>query len=272
MRSILLYVHDDDCFEARLQVSLDLCRQFDGHLTCLQATPYDIGIAGDFYYPVAAQVANDLHNEAKEFRERIEPRLASEDVRWDWIYADGLASSQIPRHAPMNDLLVVGSHNPTGDTHNPSKLVSELVSQVRSPMLVVPASTKSLPLDGPAVVAWNGSPEGAHALRSAMPMLTRASQVHILTVSEQKDTERFDIPSTGAAKYLAQYEIEAEIIELPFNVKSSIAETLSEAAKIRDAAYLVMGAYGHSRFRERILGGVTRDMLRDPVLPLLVSH
>lgn len=272
MRSVLLYVHDDDCFEARLQAALDICRQFDGHLTCLQAIPFDIGIAGDLYYPVGAQVARDLRQDAQEFRKLIEPRLSGGDVPWHWIYTDGLAASQIPRHTPLSDLLVVGSHNPTGGKKSPSKLVSDLVLQVRPPILVVPPAMKRLQLDQPAAIAWNGSPEGAHALRSAMPLLVKASQVFILTAAERKADTESDLPPTGAAHYLARYGIEAEMIELPVNSGSSIAGTLSAAAKLREAAYLVMGAYGHSRFRERILGGVTREMLSDPQLPLLLSH
>ncbi len=272
MRTILLYIHDDDCFEARLQVALDLCRQYDGHLTCLQAVPYNQGIATDFYYPVVTQVVTDLREAAKEVRDRIEPRLASEDIAWDWIYSDGFASRQISRYAPLCELIVLGAHNQVGSAQHPSSLVSDVVSQVRAPILVVPASTKCLSLDALAVVAWNGSPEGAHALRAATSMLSRASQVQLLTVREQQDAERPDLLPTDAAKYLARHGIEAEIVELASDGKLSTAEILSQAAEIRKAAYLVMGAYGHSRFRERILGGVTRDMLTNPKTPLLLSH
>ena len=272
MRSILLYVHEDDCLEGRLQVALDLCRQNDGHLTCIQAIPYDLSVAGDFYYPVAAEVVSQLHQEAKELRDKLEQRLADEDVPWDWIYADGLASRQISRHAPLSDLLVLGSVNPAGSAEHPSKLVSEMVSQIRAPILVIPAMIKSLSLNSPAVVAWNGSPEGAHALRAAMPMLSRASEVYIVTVSEPEDAERFDLPPTGALKYLARHGVEAEITELPHETGGSIARTLLKAAESREAAYLVMGAYGRSRFREWVLGGVTHEMLSDPQVPLLLSH
>ena len=103
-------------------------------------------------------------------------------------------------------------------------------------------------------------------------MLSRASQVQLLTVREQQDAERPDLLPTDAAKYLARHGIEAEIVELASDGKLSTAEILSQAAEIRKAAYLVMGAYGHSRFRERILGGVTRDMLTNPKTPLLLSH
>lgn len=272
MRTILLYIHDDDCLEARLQVALDLCRQYDSHLTCLQAIPYDQSIATDFYYPVVAQMVTDQREAAKEFRKPIERRLASEGITWDWIHSDGFAAHQISRCAPLYELIVMGAHNPIGSLQKPSTLVSEVVSQIRAPILVVPESTKYLSLDALAVVAWNGSPEGAHALRASTSMLSRASEVQILTVREQKDTERFDLPPTDAAKYLASHGIEAEIVELPSDGKLSTAKILSQAAENRKAAYLVMGAYGHSRFRERILGGVTRDMLSNPKTPLLLGH
>ncbi len=272
MRSILLYVHEDDCFEARLQVALDLCRQRNGHLTCLQAIPYDLGVAGDFYYPIAAQLASDLHKDAKKFRALIEERLKHEDVPWTWIYTDGLAPHQIARHAPISDLVVIGAHNPTGKAESPSRLAAELVGQVRAPILVIPAAVKGMSYGALAAVAWNGSPEGAHALRAALPMLSAASAVEILTVREKDDDDGFDLPPTGAAHYLAHHGIEAEIVELPREEGSTIADTLKEAASIRKAGLLVMGAYGHSRFRERVLGGVTHDMLRDPQIPLLLSH
>jgi nucleotide-binding universal stress UspA family protein len=272
MRSILLYVHDDAGLEARLQVALDLCRALDGHLSCLQATPYDLGVAGDFYYPVTAQLASQLEQEAKDIGQRLETRLANEDVRWDWIRTSGLAQFQIPRIAPLHDLLVIGSTDPLGIPDRPSKLVSDLVSQIRLPVLNIPSSVNSLHPDSTAVVAWNGSPEAAHALRAAIPLLIRAANVQILTVREQEGDEKFDMPPTGAAKYLARHGVEARIVELPHAAGSSIAEILLDAAEKRNAAYMVMGAYGHSRLRERILGGVTREMLSAPSIPLFLYH
>ncbi len=272
MRSILLHIHDDDCLEARLQVALDLARQYDGHLTCLQAVPFEFGVPGDIYGTMAAQVAAEYRKIAKELRDRLEAQLAGEDVIWEWVDCNGSAAIQLPRYAPINDLLVLGAHNPVGKYKRPAMLVSELVSQIRAPILVVPPKTNSFALDVPAMVAWNGSSEGAHALRAAMPMLSRATRVHILTVEEKRDADRYDLPSTGAAKYLARHGIEAEIVDLPHEAPASIAEILVDAAKIRKGGYVVMGAYGHSRFRESVLGGVTREMLSDPELPLLLSH
>ncbi len=272
MRSILLHVDDDDCMEARLQMALDLARQFDAHLTCLQAVAYEFGMAGDMYGTMAAQMVALFKENADQVQEALEKRLSVEDVRWEWLRSEGRATDQIIRQAPLNDLVIVGAHNPTGRTDFPSILASDLSMEVRAPVLVAPATTTAFPVDGPAMIAWNGSAESARALRAALPMLARASEVHLLWVEEAKDKGRYDLPATDAAIYLDRHGIDAIIDELRKVKGMSVADILRSAAGARDAAYLVMGAYGHSRLRERILGGVTRDMLTDPKLPLVLSH
>lgn len=272
MRTILLHIDDDDCMEARLQIALDLARQFDAHLTCLQAVAYEFGVAGDLYGTMAVQMASIFRETADQFQEALEKRLAAEDVRWEWLRSDGRAADQMARHAPLHDLVVVGAHNPAGRADFPSILASDLAMEVRAPVLVVPAAANAFPVDRPAMIAWNGSAESARALCAARPLLARASEVHLLWVEEEKDKGRHDLPATDGATYLARHGIEAIIDELRTDKGISIADILRSAAADRNAAYLVMGAYGHSRFRERILGGVTRDMLTDPKLPLLLSH
>lgn len=272
MRKILLHVYDDDCFEARLQVALDIARQCHGSITCVQAVPYDYGVPGDFYGAMSAQIIVEYDKIAREARESIESRLAKEVVSWSWVWNSGSAAGLIAAHAPIHDLIIVGAHDPLGKPKSPSRLVGELIERVRAPILVVPAGTRSFDLESPAVVAWNGSAESAHALRAAVPALALASSVHILSVSEEKDSERFDLPSTQASEYLAAHDIKSELTELSLEGSASVAETLVKAAMARNGGYIVMGAYGHSRFREQVLGGVTRDMLRDPAIALLLSH
>ena len=79
------------------------------------------------------------------------------------------------------------------------------------------------------------------------------------------------LPPTSGAIYLARHGVECQITELPCQ-KGDVAQTLVQAALARDASYIVMGAYGHTRLRETLLGGVSRSMMTDPPLPLLLSH
>ena len=272
MRSILLHIQEDDCLEARLQAALDLARQSNGHVTCLQVVPHEMVIAGEFYGTITTPMAAEHQQNAKALQDRMERRLSAEDVNWEWIRTDGMAATHLAHHAAIHDLVIMGAKNPAGKADSPSTLVSELVAQVRAPILVTPATMTSFSLTSPVAVAWNGSAEGAHALRAATPLLSRASSIHIFSVREEKDADRFDLPSTDAAKYLSRYGIEAEIIELTAEAGTSIAQTLLGAAEMHKASYLVMGAYGRSRFLEWILGGVTREILMDPAIPLLLSH
>lgn len=274
MRSIILHIHEDDCLEARFQVALDLGRHFGGHLTCLQAIPFEFGVPGDFYGTLAAQMAVEFHEQSARVRAQYEARLAKEDVPFDWQVSEGAATWLFARNAPLSDIAVVGARNPSGSKDKPSRLVADLVGTLRAPMLVVPASLKSFQIKAPMAIAWNGSAEAAHAMTGSMSLLKAATEVHILEVREKKDAERYALPSLSAAEYLARHGIEAEIIDIPHEDRdgTSIAAKLIDAATIRKAGCLIMGAYGHSRLRERVLGGVTRQMLMDPPLPLLLGH
>ncbi|MGB3472462.1 MAG: universal stress protein [Erythrobacter sp.] len=275
MRSILLHVYDDKCFEARLQVALDLARQYQGRITCAHAAPYDFGMPTDFYGAMSAEMMVEYNKTAKKFRAHIENELSNEGVAWDWVTSSGPAMDMIGCHAPIHDIVIVGAHDPLQISGSPSRFVSELLERVRAPILVVPENVRSFDVERPVAIAWNGAPESAHALRAALPVISRSSSVHVLSVKEKKKTslrKKFDLPSMKASEYLAQHDVKSELTQLPQQKGESIADTLVNAAEGREAGYIVMGAYGHSRFRERILGGVTRDMLRDPPLPLFLAH
>lgn len=276
MKSILLHVYDDDCFEARFQVALDLARQCKGRITCAQAVPYDLGMPSDFYGMMSAEMIVEYDKIAEDAKKAIEERLSHEDVQWEWKRSRGSAAALIGSCAPIHDVVIVGSHDPLKLPKSPSRFVGELIERVRAPIIVVPSDVRSFDLEVPAIVAWNSSAESAHALRAAMPLLSRAKEVHVLSVDEKKRAKKhaphFELPSLRAAEYLAEHGVKSEITELPKTKGRSIADTLVAAAKAREGGYIVMGAYGHSRFREQILGGVTRDMLRGLKLPLVLAH
>lgn len=271
MRSIILHIHDDDCLEARYQAALDLTRRFDGHLTCLQAMPYEVGMPGDLYGTMAARLIPDLREASMKFRKTVEARLMQEDVSWNWIAVDGPAAPHLARSASLNDLLIVGARSPEDSRHRPSPLVGELAVHANTPLLVVPETALDVDFDGAVLVAWNGSSEAAHALRAAVPLLKRAGAVFLAVVAEEKPGEPLDLPPTDGAEFLSRHDIGCEIVDLPAEGRT-IAETLSRAAGTRNAAYIVMGAYGHSRLRQTVFGGVTRALLAEPGRPLFMCH
>lgn len=270
MRSILLHIQEDDCLEARLQVALDLARALEGHLTCAQAVPFEFAVPGDPYGTLVAQLLPELREQADALRERLQRQLETEDVAWDWIQEDGPAGAQLLRRAGLSDVIVLGSHEPLRPKR-PSTLAGNVVLRGRTPVLVVPSEIRRFDCGGPAIVAWDGSPEASRALRAAVPMLARASSVTLVIVSAESEDKQIVLPATEGAEYLSRHGIACELTEMPFGGNSAAAD-IARAASVRKASYLVMGAYGHSRLAETIWGGVSRELLSSPPLPILAVH
>ena len=270
MKSVLLYANQDTGLEARLQAALDIVRIIEGHLTCLQVTPYDSFIMGDPFGGIYAlpTVVEQVQKTADEHRRRIEPRLSGEGVAWDWLRFDGAPAQLLVDRARLADLIVLSL--PGADAtaaQGTHAIAADVLVHARSPVLAVPVAGRGFDGLGRALVAWDGSIESSHALRLNLPLLARASEVHVVTVSEGNT----EFPATDASLYLARHGVESELSEWPRGGRS-IAAALLDAAASLSADYLVMGAYGHTRMREAVLGGATRDMLRESGLPLLMAH
>lgn len=271
MKSILLHINDDAGLESRIQVALDLARSFDGHVTCLQAVSFDIFTPGDFYGSAMAAAMPIIKENAEALKEKVEANLANEDVAWEWVFQYGMAEHRLLEKAAMSDVIVVGPNDIGEEGARPSRLVGDLVLHSRTPVLVVPKDHAKLDCGGPALVAWNGSAESCVALRSAVPLLSKASHVYLVSIGEKKAQEQFDFPPVEGAEYLSRHGIESQIVEIPEG-EEPIADTLAMAARSRGCQYIVMGAYGRSRLSEMVLGGVTRRALTDPRTPILMAH
>lgn len=269
MRSILLHIDDDPCLEARLQVALDLARGFDGHVTCLQVSPFEYGVPGDIFGSAAMLINPMFKEQAERLRHKLEERLAGEDVAWNWVESDGWPPTHLVRAAAIHDVVVMGACATRGEAKGYSSLAAEVAIGARTPVLLVPESARSFDITAPAVIAWNASIEASNALRSALPLLQKAASVHVVIVKDEDDHN--ELPRLGAAEYLARHGIESGIVELP-PTSGGACPTLVHAAHARNAGYVVMGAYGHTRLRERILGGVTRALMTSPDWPLLLAH
>jgi nucleotide-binding universal stress UspA family protein len=90
-------------------------------------------------------------------------------------------------------------------------------------------------------------------------------------VQEEREIRSYDLPPTEGGEFLSRHGIECEMVAIPLH-DGSAQDALRRAAEVRRAGYIVMGAYGHTRLRETVLGGVTRGLLAHPPVPLLVCH
>ena len=172
-------------------------------------------------------------------------------------------------YARLRDLTVV----PMPDVDTVERWLAEtLIFGSGRPTVVLPERprwSKAVALNT-VVVAWDFSRNSTRAVADALPLLKKAKLVCILTVNNEKV---FTSGRSGAelAKYLARHGINVVLDEVDAAGRD-IATVFESHLTLRDADLLVMGAYGHSRFREFVLGGATRSMLVRPPVPVFLSH
>lgn len=191
---------------------------------------------------------------------------ALKGVAVKWHEVEEFPLPEAVYHGRMNDLVAVAR-----DPRLLPERVAEIVMRTGRPVLVAPAKP-SLTIGETIAVAWKDTPESARALTAAMPFLLKSKKVLLMAVQEDPESERDIRQSLEELRArLGLHGINAEILILT-EVPVSTSETMLTAAYNHGCDLLVMGAYGHSRLREYVFGGVTQDMFIECALPLLVFH
>jgi nucleotide-binding universal stress UspA family protein len=178
------------------------------------------------------------------------------------------APNLLVREARLRDLTIVPA---VLEGHNYRWYAESIIFGSGRPVVILPPRGRTAELDTIAI-AWDGSRPAARAVADALPILERASEVRVLTVLNEKElSSELESPGTELSNYLERRGIAAK----PESIDAAghpIGEVLGSYLTSNQADLLVMGAYGHSRVREFILGGATLSMLLTPPLPILLSH
>lgn len=268
--AIVFHVHNDTALNSRLEAALSLARAFEAHLKLLHVTPIDAYTVVDAFGTFTSrEIIDELEAEAAKLRRRLESKLSEEDVSWDYEEVTGSLMPHLAQRGALADLLVIGRESKSPEFERSAMtLLGELLHHLGTPLLVLGDELVGIDPTGGAVVAWNGSQEAANALRASVPLLGRASDVVLLTIEERDSAQ---IPAEEARKYLLRHGIESKLVSRP-RMARSIAGDIVDAAIADGASWIVAGGYGHSRAGELLFGGVTRSLLRECALPLLISR
>lgn len=267
MKNILVLIHDDAGQEARFQAALDVTRAIGGHLTCLDVAVAHV-MLGDGMGADGGIMMQEFERQAEAGnKERLERRLAGEDVPWDWIDTTGFIEPALEKAAALCDLIVVNRHCDALFSPNMDRIAAGLITGAGKPILAVPDSAKGLALTGTVLLAWDGSDPAAAALAASVPLLKLADCVTILEVSDGS----VQAPAEEAAAYLSRHGIHPQIVRVPTGDEEA-STIILERARTGRYGYLVMGGFGHSRFVEALFGGVTSRMLIESPIPLFLAH
>jgi nucleotide-binding universal stress UspA family protein len=260
MISVLLNIQPDDGHEARLQAAIALVRSQGGHISCVQTisampAPADLSAAGSEVEYLAV-----VDREASDFQEAVEAGLAAADVGWSWERFYGDPATILVERSRIADLIILspdGSFPP----------ISSVALSSEAPILAVPSPDPHFTPDQSALVAWNGSRPAAHATRGALPLLQFMEPVHILSV----DGDSNAFPASLAQEYLSHHRIKSDI-HWRSSDEHKVADAIINIAEELGSGLIVAGAFGHNRLREMLLGSVTRALLKNSPLPLLLAH
>jgi nucleotide-binding universal stress UspA family protein len=179
------------------------------------------------------------------------------------------AAKLFGRIARRFDLAIVGQAKPEDNAVEAMISESTLFESGR-PVIIVPYIQKApIKLDR-IMVCWDGTRPAARAIADAMPLLERAENVEVVTVTNERG-KWDEIEGVDVGQHLARHGLKVEVAHITHGDLDIGDALLSHSVDV-GADFMVMGGYGHSRLREFVLGGVTRDILRTMTLPTLMSH
>lgn len=279
---ILVHLDSSDRCDMRTGIAMALARRFNAHLTGtfvldIPAPEFFYGAALPFMGAGPEQVVERMRAEAIEVAGPIEQafheRLQREGVQGDWRLVEGSLPATVALHARYADLAVVAQPNPYEPKDGPSHDVTvTTVMTSGRPVLVVPFAGEFPTIGERVLVAWNATRESARAVNDAIPLLSQAKLVTVLAVNPRHGVRGHgDVPAADIALHLARHGLKAEAAHTVAKDIPDGEALLSYAADV-GADLIVAGAYGHSRARELVFGGVTRTLLSEMTVPVLLSH
>jgi nucleotide-binding universal stress UspA family protein len=268
--------YPDEAPAAAVDLAIDFAASVGAKLAAI-ACELKIAVPGSLIAPAFLNIPAMAEADARKGRAQVETALAAfqaaaekSGVFEERILAHCAASDHsrlLVEYARLRDLTIVPAEaNEFAD----QPCAEALIFESGRPVLMVPRKPAKAFALNTVTVAWDFSRPAARAVGDALPLLTKAKRVHVVTVTNEK---RIDTRRSGPelAKHLARHGVEV-ILDSIDAAGWSIGEVLESVTRANDSDLLVMGAYGHSRLREFILGGATRSMINRPPLPVLLSH
>lgn len=278
-KSILTIVTSAALAEKAVRSASAITQAEDGHLDVL-AVGVDRTQVGYSYVgsgAVLLQAALErAEAEAVENEAAVRKALEGEeaDLRWSvdtGVTQIGVLTELVAQHARFADLVVLPQPYGEGMGVTAETVVEAALFEGQVPVLIVPEAGLANPLPKRVVVAWNQSNEALAAVRRALPLLQAADSVNIAVIDPPSTSAERSDPGGMLCQFLVRHGVKAEVSVLAKTLPR-VSDVLIRHIRDLDADLLVMGAYGHSRFREAILGGATRNMLEQAEVPVLMAH
>lgn len=267
IKDILVHVDHTESSVIRLKVAAGYVSLFGSHLTGLHVQEpltyeyYQSAVTPEFIKDVQAERDGMIKQTESLF---VKNTKAQKDLT-NLVFETGNILATLVKYASVNDVVIVGQQDPLQRLgHLPEKLAMAS----GGPVIVIPDRYEPIPNATNVLIAWNGKKESIRAIRDALPWLIAANSVKILSVNVPRNPE---ILGHDIGEHLSRHSVNVEVDSIMAD-EADVATCLLAMANDYKSNMLVMGAYGHSRLQEVILGGVTISILESMDLPVLLSH
>jgi nucleotide-binding universal stress UspA family protein len=280
LKDILVHLDTTPRSKARLDIAARIATQCGAHLTGVHSIDvpsanYFYGAAMPFVPINPEEIVQRMRADATEAAAPIEAAfrdcIRRNGLQGEWRLVEGNPAAMVALHARYADLTVVGQPNSFEPQDNDAITVTTVMTSGR-PVLAIPFTGDFPTLGERVLVAWNASREAARAVNDALPLMLAAKQVTVLAINPQRGIGgQGEVPAADIALHLARHGVKAEAAHTVAKDISDGEALLSYAADI-GADLIVSGAYGHSRARELVFGGVTRTLIAEMTAPVLLSH
>lgn len=276
-KSLFTVLTDPAIAENVLAHGIAIANAADAHLEVL-CLGVDRSQTGYYYAGANAMMLQETINRAQEDSEAVEEVckkiLNGSNIRWGTD--TGVAQladlgRHVAGHARFADLAILPKPYGKNATAELEPIVEAALFEGQTSVLVVPEEGDPRPAPKTVMIGWNESAEALNAVRAALPVLRSADKVHVVVIDPPVHGPNRSDPGGLLSQFLSRHGVRAEVDVLSKTLPR-VSDVLKRHAADIEADLIVMGAYGHSRFREAILGGATRYMLEQAELPVFMAH
>jgi nucleotide-binding universal stress UspA family protein len=280
-KDLLVVLDAEPRSHERIVVAAALAERYGAHLVGLYVTPAAEPPGRLDYFnsdmPLLGPLYRDIEEKTRAQTEAIhivfDDIVGRQSLSAEWRVATGHPSDMAALHGRYADLIILGQIDPDdGRALLIRPRPEEVTLLAGRAVLVIPYAGTFENIGRRVLVAWDASREATRAVNDAMPLLAGASSVTVISVNPKQSTDGHgEVPGADIALHLARHGVAAQV-EHTVSDGIGIGNTLLSRASDLEADLLVMGAYGHSRVRELLLGGTTRTVLASMTLPVLMAH
>lgn len=274
-KDILVYADATSAAATRLDAAALLAAAHKAHLVALHVdsipfTPVDLMGTGVTTELIEWQV-NMRKERAEAAQQAVKAAEQRHGIAFEWRKVEGAIDDAVTEQGCYADLIVLSQNSRVTDIETPiGTMAGNILMAAGRPVLIVPNEFKGKSIGRRVLVAWKPGAEASRAVHDALPLLVQAEAVTVMRVNpgpeEPAHNAGFDL-----ANHLARHGVKVTVT--PVLAPDTAAGTaIVEQSRAMQADLIVMGAYGHSRLRELVFGGATRQMLQAPPVPVLMSR